>query len=64
MKLSKIDYQNVNNNLGKFSTMEMSFCRGSSCINSTSLGKAILFRSATETEKRPDNFEIVGLASI
>ena len=64
MKLSKIDYQHVNNNFGKFGTMEMSYCRVSSCINSTSLGKAILFRLATKTEKRPDNFEIVGLASV
>ena len=32
--------------------MEMSYCRVSSCINSMTLGKAILFRASTETEKK------------
>ena len=64
MKLSKIDSHHVNNNLCKFVAIEMSHCRVSSCIISTSLGKAILLRMATKMEKTPDNFGIAGFVSI
>ena len=64
MKLAKIDYQHENNNFCKFVAMETSHCRVNSCINSTSLAKAILFRMTTKMEKTLDNLGIVGVVSI
>ena len=64
MKLSNIDSHHVNNNFCKIVAIETSHCRVSSCINSTSLAKAILFRTTTKMEKTLDNLGIAGFVSI